>query len=696
MPPSLAAAHRRAAEEEGYRVSPGDAAGAWTAANPAQGFRAAFSGAGLEIAGTGADGSPWRLGLRLAAWGRSEELAPVLDGTVHAGDRRVEIRRGDLVEWYGNDERGVEQGFTIACPPLIETGADGELRLRLTVVGSFSFEVQAGERDARFWSADGEMDIRYAGLRAWDGAGSELPARLVASAGDLSLLIEDVGAVYPVTVDPWIWTQETKLTAGDGGPNDYFGSDVSLNGDTALIGADSDNTSSGSAYVFVRTGSTWIQQAKLVASDATAYDYFGSGVSVEGDTALIGAPCDDDLGSYSGSAYVFLRSGTTWSQQVKLTASDGGANARFGQSVSLSGDTVLIGAWGDDHAGSYSGAAYVFVRSGTAWTPEAKLTASDAGADRRFGMCVSLEGNTALVGASQWGYAYVFVRSGTVWSEQAKFLGAGGSTEDAVSLSGDTALAGNAWESSTAGAAYVYVRSGSSWSQQARLVPSDVADDDGFGWATSLDGDTALIASKFDDDMGSASGAAYVFVRSGTIWSQQAKITPGDGATEDYFGCSVSLDGQTALIGSYFDDDRGLQSGSAYAFVYTPFAHAAPRNAGTNPASHTAVTLPVLGATYTATVDLAGTTGHSLAWLVGYCTPITLPLGGGQTLLVNIADPNGELLGQAFLPGPLATYNLPVPADPAFAGFPAATQALHIGGVQPWALSNAQDLFLGY
>ncbi|MEW6074591.1 MAG: SUMF1/EgtB/PvdO family nonheme iron enzyme [Planctomycetota bacterium] len=119
------------------------------------------------------------------------------------------------------------------------------------------------------------------------------------------------------------------------------------------------------------------------------------------------------------------------------------------------------------------------------------------------------------------------------------------------------------------------------------------------------------------------------------------------------------------------------------------------RNAGSNPASYTAVTPPVLGATYTATIDLGGTTGHNLAWLAGYATPFTFTLGGGQTLLINAGDPNGELLGQAFVPGPVATYDLSVPADPAFAGFEVATQALHWGGVQPWALSNAQDFILG-
>ncbi|MEW6074124.1 MAG: hypothetical protein AB1726_16205 [Planctomycetota bacterium] len=127
-----------------------------------------------------------------------------------------------------------------------------------------------------------------------------------------------------------------------------------------------------------------------------------------------------------------------------------------------------------------------------------------------------------------------------------------------------------------------------------------------------------------------------------------------------------------------------------------PLASATPRNVGTNPSSYTATALPVLGSLYMARVDLAGTTGHELAWLAGYSTPITLLLGGGQTLLVNIADPNGELFHLPFRPGPIAAYGMQVPADVALAGFSVATQALHIGGVQPWALSNALDLVLGY
>ena len=149
----------------------------------------------------------------------------------------------------------------------------------------------------------------------------------------------------------------------------------------------------------MRSGTTWTQQQKLTASDGASEDRFGYSVSLSGDYALIGASFVDDNGSESGSAYVFVRSGTTWTQQQKLTASDGAANDHFGYSVSLSGDCALIGAWGDDDSGSESGSAYVFVRSGTTWTEQQKLTASDGASTDLFGYSVSISGDTAIVGA---------------------------------------------------------------------------------------------------------------------------------------------------------------------------------------------------------------------------------------------------------------------------------------------------------
>ena len=209
---------------------------------------------------------------------------------------------------------------------------------------------------------------------------------------------------------------QRKLTASDADSSDVFGS-VSVSGDYALVGAQGDNSQAGSAYIFVRSGTTWTQQQKLTASDAASGDLFGSSVSISGDYAVVGARQDN---SNAGSAYIFVRSGTTWTQQQKLTASDVVEADSFGISVSVSGNYAVVGAYGNDDAGTYSnsGSAYIFVRSGTTWTQQQKLTASDAAASDAFGMSVSVSGDYAVVGAYDTndganlrGSAYVFVMS---------------------------------------------------------------------------------------------------------------------------------------------------------------------------------------------------------------------------------------------------------------------------------------------
>jgi hypothetical protein len=312
------------------------------------------------------------------------------------------------------------------------------------------------------------------------------------------------------------WTEIQRLLSSDYAAGDAFGVSVSLYEDTALIGAtrDDDNgNESGSAYVFIRTGTTWIQQTKLIASDGAIGDRFGTAVSLNGDTALIGASGNDDNGKNSGSAYVFTRTGTTWTQQAKLLASDGAIGDSFGQSVSLDDDTVLIGAFNDDDHGIASGSAYIFTRTENIWTQQAKLLASDGAAWDYFGYSVSLDGYTVLIGAR-----------------------------------GDD---------DTMGSAYVFTRNDTTWTQQQKLLASD-RDEDFFGISVSLDEDTALIGAIYDDDNGPDSGSAYVFTRSGTTWMQQAKLLDLDGAAWDKFGWSVSLYIDTALIGKI--------NNSAYVF----------------------------------------------------------------------------------------------------------------------------------
>jgi hypothetical protein len=384
----------------------------------------------------------------------------------------------------------------------------------------------------------------------------------------------------PVTSRSGNWTELQKLLGADGEAGDFFGYSVSIYGDTALVGAfhDSDNGPySGSAYVFTRSGTTWTQQAKLLASDGTAGDWFGVSVSLFGNTALIGAHGDDDNGDSSGSAYVFILNGTTWTQQAKLLASNGAAGDAFGWGVSLYGDTALIGAQYDDDNGDESGSAYVFTRNGNAWTQQAQLNASDAAPGDLFGCSVSISGETALIGA-YWdddngedsGSAYVFTRTGTTWTQQQKLLASDGEGGDAfgyaVSLDGDTGLIGAYWDNDMAfhaGSAYVFTRTGAVWTQQAKLLASDGDITDWFGYAVSVRGDTALIGEPYDDINDYDSGSAYIFTRTGITWTQQTKLFASDGVGMDLFGWSVSLSEDNALIGANFN----VGTGSAYVFA---------------------------------------------------------------------------------------------------------------------------------
>jgi hypothetical protein len=424
-------------------------------------------------------------------------------------------------------------------------------------------------------------------LTATDGAADDRFGTCVALWGDTAFAgadSDDVGAnsdqgsawVFSRVGTKWIGP-DLQLLASSGAANDYFGHSVAIEGDTALVGAYSDdvgaNTDQGSVYVFTRSGSIWTQQAQLTATGGAAGDRFGFSVALSGDTALVGAYFDDiGVNNDRGSAYVFTRTGATWTQQAQLTATGGAANDQFGISVALSGDTALVGAWLDDVGrNSNQGSAFVFTRSGTTWTQQAQLTASDGAADDVFGFSVALSGDTALVGArgddlgtnAGQGSAYVFTRSGSIWIQQAQLTATGGAAGDnfgvSVAISGDTALVGAHWDDVGAntdqGSVYVFGRSGTTWTQQAQLTATGGAAGDNFGWSVALSGDMALVGAD-EDDVGAnpAQGSAYVFTRSGTRWNQQAQLTAAGGAEGDRFGMSVALSGDTALVGASLDD----------------------------------------------------------------------------------------------------------------------------------------------
>jgi hypothetical protein len=385
--------------------------------------------------------------------------------------------------------------------------------------------------------------------------------------------------------------QTAKLIGSDGANGDNFGFSLSIEGNTAVAGALGDdlgeNDGQGSVFVFVRSGTVWTQQQKLVASDGAEGDRFGASVALDGNTIVVGA-ADNEVGANlnQGAAYVFTRSGTVWTQQQKLTASDGEPVDFFGLSVAISGETVIVGAL-DDDVGALGdcGSAYVFTRSGTVWTEQQRLTASDGANGDNFGS-VAISGNTALVSAKNddvggnlnQGSAYVFVRSGTVWTEQQKLVASDGAANDnfgnggwTIGIDGDTVVVGSNNDDVGAnfdqGSAYVFVRSGAVWTQQAHLFASDGSQLCNFG-TVAIEGDT-IVVGAFQDNVGfnPDQGSVYVFTRSGAIWTERQKLIASDGAEGDNFGLGVAISGNKIFIGA-FSANIGMQNDQGVAYVF--------------------------------------------------------------------------------------------------------------------------------
>ncbi len=373
-----------------------------------------------------------------------------------------------------------------------------------------------------------------------------------------------------------------KLLASDGAASDGFGKSVCLSGLTAVVGAYGDDDralNAGAAYIFEKIGGVWTERAKLLASDGAAGDRFGVSVSICGETALVGAH-GDDRGSAVGAAYVFERVGGAWIQTAKLLASDGAAGDFFGVSVSLSGDAAIVGASRDDDRGADSGSAYIFEKVGGVWTQIAKLLDSDGQFYDWFGGSVFLNGHSAIVAAagdadrgSDSGSAFIFAKVGGVWSQTAKLLASDGEYYDlfgsSVSLNGEVAIVGAIGDNdrgADSGSAYVFQKVGGVWIEAAKLRASDGAGFDEFGRSVSIIGDTAVVGAHQDDDRGNLSGSAYIFKKVGGVWTEGAKLFASDAAREDYFGHSVSIDGNAGIVGALGKSDLGIYSGAAYVF----------------------------------------------------------------------------------------------------------------------------------
>lgn len=420
-------------------------------------------------------------------------------------------------------------------------------------------------------------------LRASDGAANDFFGSSVAINGDEVVVGApgddlgsslDEGSAYFFERAGSEWIRKQKLIAPvPGAPGDQFGVSVALKGGLLVVGADAENVNGnehqGSAYVFARPTpqSSWLQEKKLTASDGASGDFFGRSVAVSDGTVVVGAQGD---ANERGAASVY-------DVHTKLTAGDAVAGDRFGDAVAVSGDTVVVGAVGDDNA---RGAAYVFVRSGAGYSLQQKLVAADGAAGDEFGDAVAISGDTIVIGADRddnlRGSAYVFARSGGAWSQQQKLAGdtTGFQNEFGVSVAidGDTIVIGARGDDIGAvanqGSAYVFVRSGQSWVRQQKLIAGDGVAHDIFGDAVAISGDTIVVGARGDDiGANSDQGSAYVFKRSEETWSLQQKLVADDGAADDRFGDKVAISGRTIVVGVSLSD-IGLKTnqGSAYVF----------------------------------------------------------------------------------------------------------------------------------
>jgi hypothetical protein len=382
---------------------------------------------------------------------------------------------------------------------------------------------------------------------------------------------------------PFDWPEQ-KVVADNGEPHDAFGQSIALAGTTALIGAVDVNGWEGAVYVFTQNDGVWTEGQEFMAEDGAPGDQatFGTAIMIDGDTAVIGALGANVNGhANQGAAYVFARTDGIWNQVAKLIADDGDENNYFGQAAAISGNNIVVGAYGASVNGNaLQGAAYVYSNIGGTWTFVKKLVADDAVGGEFFGRSVAMSGTRAIVGAPYAGVdgtpargaVYVFDGSTADWTQNAKLVADSGDPGDAFGFSlaaTPTHIAVGANGSNGAkGGAFVFAEDGGGWQQLARLVADDGVAGDDAGYGIAIDGTTVIVgADRAQIGAATQQGAAYVFSQSGDDWPQIEKLVASDSQTDMFYGGFVALTDTTALVGvPYATVDGDAVRGAAYFY----------------------------------------------------------------------------------------------------------------------------------
>jgi hypothetical protein len=582
---SLRVAAASAIGAQSARFAPVHSAGSLVTNGGGLSTRYTSSGPVVRIAGG-------EVGFSFSGIGYGSSLAAPSRATPTTSHNQVSYRHAGVTEWYRNGPIGLEQGFTVLHAPA-GTASAGWLTVALRTSGSSRLSQQG--------SAIRIGDVgRYSGLTALDASGHVLPSTLVLQGTTLLLRVNDAGARYPLTIDPVIGYSRMDAMSYNssvgpvGAGSEGMSVSLSADGKEALVGAPADDGNIGAAWVFLMTDNgAWNYGYKLTAAGETGAGAFGSSVSLsaDGTKALVGAPSDNDVGA--AWAFTITVDNTDPSYPLASATQDhmftGGnqSGGLYGAAVALSGDgsTAMIGATRDFVSPTNPGSVWAYALSGSTWTQQGtKFTGTGGTAAFLFfgdSIALSADGNTALVGGradgNGPGAAWVFTRSGSTWTQQGAKLTANDESGDAhlgssvaLSSDGNTALIGGPTDNTNVGAAWVFTRSGSTWTQQgSKLVGDDENGAGQFGTSVALSasGDTALVGGPQD---ASATGAAWLYVRANGAWTEQGTKLSGSGfgvgsAATQSMGTSVGLsdDGLTMALGSPTDNDGG---GSVYGF----------------------------------------------------------------------------------------------------------------------------------
>jgi hypothetical protein len=582
------------AAQPAFHVHTGAAAGALAASNASQGLSASFARTGVTV---GKAALNLHLSLRSVGFGDGGRGETVSAADPTAYSNRATYARGALSEWYANGPAGLEQGFTLARAPAAQAGSAGApLTLELALAANARPRLAA---DGESLTVEhGGAALRYGNLLSTDASGRALRTWLELQGSRLLIRVDAAQARYPLTIDPLVQAG-AKLTGNDEEGEGLSGTSVALSADgsTLLVGGPHDaNADRGAAWVFVREGSSWVQQGpKLTGAEApndageeeqcaeetpeeAGECAFGNSValSADGNTALVGEPSATAL---PGSAWIFTRSGTTWTRGAVLPGEGVSVGGRFGKSVALSadGETALVG---DPSASSQRGNALVFTHGSSGWSWSATLADAELSHLAHFGRSVALSGDgaTALIGgpgdSGYDGAAWVFTRGVSGWSQQTGKLTGGEESGAArfgksVALSGDgmTALIGGLNDAAGRGAVWAFARSGSSFAQQGKKIAGAEESEPRFGYSVALSGDgtIGLVGSPRAEN----SGLVTVLGRSGSTWTKASEQLAALGRGKSWFGAAVAVsqDGAVMGIGAPHDDAR---KGAAWLFSGSP------------------------------------------------------------------------------------------------------------------------------